>query len=117
MGKVYTIAVKFTYDLYKLYLFKYRFKGKDYSYRWITPIFAESKEEAIELFNSRHMVDNCELSLWQSEGRNITKEVVCYSSTKNYSLNELQSLMNSKDFLHYCRQELGLERTIESLIK
>ena len=67
MGKVYTIAVKFTYDLYKLYFFKYRFKEKGWSCRRLNQLFDDTQEEAPDLFNSRYAVDNCELSLWQSK--------------------------------------------------
>jgi len=114
MNKIYTIAVKFSYDYYLKKYFKYKFTTQKIDYYWGTPIFAKNKEEAIEIFNKRYAVDKCDIFLWEGKAKNIYKDVVCIGN-KEYTIKELQNKMESNDFLHYCRQELGLEE-IENIL-
>jgi len=117
--KIYTIGIKFTYDIYTDNLiFKNKFIETMESIEHKVPILATSKENAIIKYNNRYNFEETMPDEWfycESKIKNIQKEIVCYSETYFYSINKLKEKMNSEDFLHYCRQELGLQERIKNI--
>lgn len=121
MAKVYKIGIKITYDEYKPRIFfEDKFVKTTVKYDWQTPIFANNEEEAIGKFKERYDWENYYLPFYYIDygiiDKNIKYEVVCINDNFSYTMKELYKNMDSNEFLHYCRQELGLEQTINNII-
>lgn len=118
MGKIYTVAVEFTYDCYirSFFGFRSKFICKEIEYYWQRPIFAIDENEAIKIYQGSNNTEKCSLYVpYGSDTKNVVKKVVIIE--KDYTIEELQKKMNSKEFLQYCRQELGLDQTVNILTK
>jgi len=109
-GKVYTVGVKFYYDVYKSHWFKYIFVKHRSRFCQLMPIFAKSSEEAILKYQNRYKWETRTPPWWfrdvSEELRNVSHTVEIYSDANNYTFDKLKQEMNSQDFLEYCRQEL-----------
>lgn len=118
MSNIYEIAVKFTYDKYEYRIFRgYKFIEHRTIYMWRTPIYANNEKQAIEKFSIRYNVDECTPWVIDGKAENIQREVICTNKNIVYSIKELQNKMDSGDFLDYCRNKLGLNQTIDTILK
>lgn len=118
MSNIYEIAIKLTYDEYEYRFFrKNKFIKQRIIHKWHTPIYANNEKQAIEKFSVRYNVDECIPWVIGGNAENIQREVVCIKNNTVYSIKELQNTMDSGDFLDYCRDKLGLNQTIDTLLK
>lgn len=119
MSNIYGIAVKLTYDKCEYRLFRgYKFVKQEVKYYWQTPIYAINEQQAIEKFSDRYEINNCNPWIFGgTAAENIQREVVCVNENKVYSIKELQKEMDSRDFLDYCRDKLGLSQAMDTILK
>ena len=122
MEELYRVSIDFEYDEIKTYKKGFFGKTKQSTIHCTSNInssiiFAENKEDAIEKFKE---FDSTKEYVQFLKSRNYTNLDIKYSAyrfqVELYNLNRLQQILKAKDFLRFCKNELGLEQTINNII-
>jgi len=116
---IYIIGIVVSYDIYSshfIFRFLNKFIKRKKEIMWMVPVLGFNEEDAIQKYSKRYKINNAIPYVYEGKITNIIREIKCIN-TKHYNLNILQENMISEDFLHYCKQELGLEQTINNIIK
>ena len=117
---IYTIATKITYDIWSDHLiFKKLNKCIKENVEEIQlqkVIFSPSLDEAIEKY--KYYYGN--IKVYPSNPISVVEKNIKTEIIKDgewvYTLDGIKNLMSSEDFLHYCKQELGLGQQINNCI-